>query len=153
MGFIADPGCRRDSVTRLKSLYDAERSCVELTAARLGEDPRIAVPQHDDRTLNQSLGTRVPLLIKFEAVLQCLVDNVLHPGVYRRVNLDPSLQKVFNAEVSAEVFELLKNIVKDRGRLDTLILVVARPLEWGTAAARFALSREIKPFATISARV
>ena len=48
MGFIADPGCRRDFVTRLKSLYDAGAALIELTAARLGEDARVAVPQHDD---------------------------------------------------------------------------------------------------------
>ena len=109
MGFIVDPGCRRDFVTRLKSLYDGGAVLVELTTARLGEDARIAVSQHDDRTLDHPFGPRVSLLIKLEAALQCLVDNLLHPGIHRRVNLDTSLKKIFNAEVSAAAFELLKD--------------------------------------------
>ena len=67
------------------------------------------------------LGTRVSLLVKLEAALQCLVDKLLHPEIHRRVNLDTSLQKIVNTEV-AVAFEILKDIFQDRGRLEHLIL-------------------------------
>ena len=53
--------------------------------------------QHDDRALDYPFGARVSLLVKLEAALQRLVGNLLHPDIHRRVNLDTSLQKIFNA--------------------------------------------------------
>jgi len=55
-------------------------------------------------------------------MLQCLVHNLLHPGVHRRVNLDTSPQEVFDAEVSIEAFELLKDISNDRRSQGYLVL-------------------------------
>jgi len=86
-----------------------------LTIERLGEDARIAVPQHDNRALDDPFGARVSLLVKLEASLQRLVGNFLHPKIHRRVNLDTSLQKIVNSEV-ATAFELLKDSSKDCGR-------------------------------------
>ena len=120
-------------MTRLKSLYAAERSLVELTAAGLGEDARIAVPQHDDRTLDESFGTRVPPLVQLETVLQGLVGHLLHPGIDRRVNLDTSLREDFPREVRAEAFEFLKDSSKDRRRLKHLVFAPRGRLESGAA--------------------
>ena len=45
IGFIADPGCRIDRLTRLKSLYDVLRPLIDLAAAGLGQHAPVAVPQ------------------------------------------------------------------------------------------------------------
>jgi len=127
-------------------------ACVELTAPRLGKDARIAVSQDDDGALNQPLGPRVSLLIKSEAVFQCLVHNFLHPSIHRRVNPDPSLQKVFHAKVSTADIELFKDAVNDRARLWHFVLFGGLA-GIGRCPALFAPSTEIKPFAAMSARV
>ena len=76
------------------------RATVEdLPAARLGQNPSIAVLQHDDRALDHPSGLRMSLLVPLETVLQRFVHDVLHASVRRRVHLDPSLQKIFHAEV------------------------------------------------------
>ena len=72
----------------------ADTVFVELSAARLSEDARITVPQYDHRALDHAAGARAPLLVQREAVLQCLVRNLLDAGVYRRVDLDSPLQQV-----------------------------------------------------------
>jgi hypothetical protein len=63
----------------------------------------------------------VSLLVKLEAALKCLVGNLLHPGIHRRVNLDTPAKEIFNSEVRAPAFELLKDSSKDRGRRKHLV--------------------------------
>src|ERR1051325_11299923 len=69
----------------------ADTVFVELAATRLCEDAGINVPQYDHRALDYAPGARSPLLVQRQAVLHCLVRNLLYAGVYRRVNLDSPL--------------------------------------------------------------
>ncbi len=95
---------------------------VRLAAPRLGDDTRIAVSQYHHRTLCPAAGAGVPLLIHDEPVLQCLVRNLLHPGIHRRVNLDTSLEQVLLAEIDILALEFVKDIVNDRGCPDQFVL-------------------------------
>ena len=76
---------------------------IDLPAARLGQDAPIAVPQHDDRALDQPAGARVSPLVAFQAMLQRVVRDTLHAGVHRRVHLDASLQEVVEARSACTV--------------------------------------------------
>lgn len=107
----------------------AGAALVGLASACLGKDARIAVAQHDYGSLDEAAGAGMPLLIQQEPVLQCLVRNLLHPGVHRGVNLDMSLQQIFFAKIGAAAFQFVKDIVNDCGRPDGLVLVLRDGLD------------------------
>ena len=113
----------------------ARASFVGLAAARLGEDTRIAVSQHHHRALHQASGTRVPVLVQQEPVLQRLVRDFLHPGVHRRVDLDMSLQQFLFVEIRAAAFEFFQNILNHRGRPDRLVLALRGRFDRAVAGA------------------
>ena len=132
-GFHGGPGLPQGLRHAVEVAICAGAVFVELAAARLGEDAGIAVSQHDHRALDQAAGAGVPLLIQQEAALQCLVRNLLHPGVHRRVNLDMPLQQVLFAEIGMAAFEFVKDIVNDRGRPRWSCPCAARPSQSGAA--------------------
>jgi hypothetical protein len=69
------------------------------------------------------------LLVPPETMLQRLVHDVLHARVRRRVDVNPSLQEIFYAEIRTMGFELLKDMLDDSRRLQRLALVAAHNLK------------------------
>jgi hypothetical protein len=88
---------------------------IDLPATGLGKDAPIAVPQHDDRALNQPSAARVSLFIALKAVLQRVAHDTLHAGVHGRVHLNSSLQQVFYTEVGVCRLEFVEDVF-DHGR-------------------------------------
>ena len=113
-----------------------------LPAARLGQDPSIAVLQHDDGTLDDPSGLRVSLLVLFEPVLQRVVHDLLHAGVCRRVHLDSALQQIFDSEVGIVRCELLEDMLDEGRRLEGLARVAARHLKRAPLGLRRGLPRD-----------
>jgi len=108
MGFMADPGCRRDFVTRFEVAICAGAVFIELAAARLGEDTRIAVSQHDTEPWTSPLALGVPLLIEQEPVLQAWLAICCTWAFTVRVHLDMPLQQVPFGEVGMAAFKFVE---------------------------------------------